>query len=337
MVHRLLVLSATLFVASIGLFGCGSSDGDTDRLTIQLSWIKNSEFSGEYFADTRGYYNEEGFSSVSLVDGPTNTQDVVLSGAALVGLADAVAVAAAVADGSPLKIIGTTYQKNPFSILSIRDRANIRRPGDLIGKRIGVQTGDNEVLFDRFLRVNGIEPNQVTKVSVGYDPAPLVDGQVDGFFAFVTNESLTVQNLGYQVTNLLLADNGLPFVTEAFLVRQSSIDNDRERLKAFLKATIRGWRDAIADPDEGARLAVEVYGADLNLDINKERQQSRIQNALLVTSAETRANGLFTISESLQAKNLATMATAGFTLTASQIFDMTLLDEVYSENPELLK
>lgn len=334
MLKRLLALSATLFVASVGLFGCGS-DGDSDRLTVQLSWIKNAEFSGEYFADTNGYYEEEGFSSVSLFDGPTATEDVVLSGRALVGLADAVAAAAYVADGSPLKIIGTTFQKNPFTVLSIKDRANIRTPAELIGKRIGVQVGDNEILFEVFLRVNGIELSQVTKVLVGYDPAPLVAGEVDGFFAFITNESLTVQNLGYEVTNLLLADNGLPFVTEAFLVRQSSIDNDRERLKSFLRATLKGWKDALANPDEGARLAVEVYGADLNLDINKEKQQARVQNELLLTSDETRANGLFTISESLQAQNIATLNAAGFNVTAAQLFDMSLLNEVYAANPEL--
>ena len=164
----------------------------------------------------------------------------------------------------------------------------------------------------------------------------MVNGEVDGFLAYVTNESITVANQGFEVTNLLFADNGLPFVAEAFVVTQDSIDNNREALKAFLYATIKGWKDAIADPNEGARLAVDIYGKDLGLDIGKEQQQSVAQNDLLVVTDETRANGLFTISENLQQQNIDTLAKAGYTITAAQLFDMSLLAEVYAEHPELL-
>jgi ABC-type nitrate/sulfonate/bicarbonate transport system substrate-binding protein len=219
----------------------------------------------------------------------------------------------------------------------LKDGGNIATAQDLIGKRIGVQAGGNETLFDALLAANGISQDQVTKVPVEYDPAPLVNGEVDGFLAYVTNESITVANLGFEVTNLLFADNGLPFVAEAFVVTQDSIDNNRAALKAFLYATARGWKAAIAEPNEGARLAVEVYGKDLGLDIGKEQQQSVAQNSLLVVTDETVANGLFTISEAMQASNIATLSAAGYQITADQLFDMSLLAEVYQEHPELLE
>lgn len=340
---RPLVALAALSAAALALTGCApqaeesSSEGFGD-ISVQFSWIKNAEFAGEYLADANGCYTDAGFSSVNFIAGPTATAAVVLSGDALVGLSDAVAVTPVILEeDAPLKIIGATYQKNPFTILSLKDGANIQTPQDLIGKRIGVQAGGNETLFDALLKANGIDASQVTKVPVEYDPAPLVNGEVDGFLAYVTNESITVQNLGYEVTNLLFADAGLPFVAEAFVVTQDSIDNNREALKAFLKGTICGWNMAIENPDEGARLAVEVYGADLGLDINKEKQQSKAQNELLVVTDETKANGLLTISEDLQAQNIATLKAAGYDITAEQLFDMSLLAEVYAENPELLK
>lgn len=332
---------AAVLATTLGLAACAApAEESTDgygELSVQFSWIKNAEFAGEYLADANGYYAEAGFSSVNFIAGPTATAAVVLSGDVLVGLSDAVAVTPVILEeDAPLKIIGATYQKNPFTILSLKDGANIQTPQDLIGKKIGVQAGGNETLFDALLAANGIDASQVTKVPVEYDPAPLVNGEVDGFLAYVTNESITVENLGFATTNLLFADNGLPFVAEAFIVTQDSIDNRREELKAFLLATIRGWKDAIANPDEGARLAVEVYGKDLGLDINKERQQSKAQNDLLVLTDETRANGLLTISESLQEQNIQTLARAGYTITAAQLFDMSLLAEVYAEHPELL-
>ncbi len=84
-------------------------------------------------------------------------------------------------------------------------------------------------------------------------------------------------------------------------------------------------------------MAVEVYGKDLGLDIGKEQQQSVAQNSLLVVTDETVANGLFTISEAMQASNIATLAAAGYNITADQLFDLSLLAEVYKEHPELLK
>ncbi|MEY3587380.1 MAG: hypothetical protein RJB32_676, partial [Actinomycetota bacterium] len=292
---RFAALIATAAAASLALTGCAPAaeeSSDFGALDVQFSWIKNAEFAGEYFADSNGYYTEAGFSSVNFIAGPTATTAVVLSGDALVGLSDAVAVTPVILEEeAPLKIIGATYQKNPFTILSLKDGANIQTAQDLIGKKIGVQAGGNETLFDALLAANGIDASQVTKVPVEYDPAPLVNGEVDGFLAYVTNESITVANQGFEVTNLLFADNGLPFVAEAFVVTQDSIDNNREALKAFLLATIRGWKDAIANPDEGARLAAEVYGKDLGLDIAKEKQQSSAQNELLVVTEETKANG----------------------------------------------
>ena len=339
---RPLAAIAAISTAALVLTGCASDSAEQTEsygeLGVQFSWIKNAEFAGEYFADANGYYQEAGFSSVNFIAGPTATVAVVLSGEVLVGLSDAIAVTPVILEeGAPLKIIGATYQKNPFTILSLKDGGNIQTPQDLIGKRIGVQAGGNETLFDALLAANGIDASQVTKVPVEYDPAPLVNGEVDGFLAYITNESITVQNLGYEVTNLLFAENGLPFVAEAFIVTQDSIDNRREELKAFLYATIRGWKDAIANPDEGARLAVEVYGKDLGLDINKEKQQSKTQNDLLVLTDETRANGLLTISKELQDLNIQTLARAGYTITAEQLFDMSLLEEVYAEHPELLE
>jgi ABC-type nitrate/sulfonate/bicarbonate transport system substrate-binding protein len=335
---------AAIAVATLTLTGCApasqtpDSDASFGELKMQLSWVKNAEFAGQFIADDRGYYAEAGFDSVTLVAGPAATEAEVLSGNVLVGIANPISVAPVVLnEGAPLKIIGTTFQKNPFTILSLKDGGNIATVQDLIGKRIGVQAGPNETLFDALLKANGIDASQVTKVPVQYDPAPLVNGEVDGFLAYITNESFTVAQQGYEVTNLLFADNGLPFVTESFVVTQDSIDNNREALKAFLYATIRGWKDSIANPAEGARLALEVYGKDLGLDREKEEYQSRTQNELLVQTDETKANGLFTISDAMIAQNLATLKSSGFEITAGQLFDLSLLAEVYAEHPELLK
>lgn len=343
---RALRTAAALTAAALALSACGGSDesdsgeaaesSDFGAVKLQLSWIKNAEFAGEYFADTNGHYTEVGFSEVTMDPGPGPIETLVASGEADFGLSNAVATAQVIAEeDAPLKIVGTKFQKNPFTILSLADKGNIATPQDLIGKKIGVQAGGNETLFDALLEVNGIDPSQVEKVPVEYDPAPLIDGEVDGFLAYLTNESITVQDAGYQVTNLPFADNGLPFVAESIITTEQMIEEEPEKVKAFLEAEILGWQDYLRDPEEGARLAVEEYGADLGLDMAKEVEQAEVQSTLIVTP-DVEANGLLTISDELVDQNLATLAAADIDVTeADELFDLSLLQELLEEKPEL--
>ncbi|GAA2635437.1 ABC transporter substrate-binding protein [Paractinoplanes durhamensis] len=335
---------AVLTAAALALTACGGGDdsaatsagGDHGALTVQLSWVKDIEFAGEYFADSKGYYKEAGFSSVNLVAGPGSTETQVASGKSLIGISDPITVAQAVNnEQAPLKIIGATYQKNPFTILSLANKANITTPKDLAGKKIGVQTG-NEGLFKALLAVNGLKESDVTIVPVQYDPSVLTNGEVDGYLAFVTSESITLKQRGFQVQNLPFADNGLPFVTESFVVSTDSINTKRAALKDFLYATIRGWKDAVADTDGAVDLAVKNYGKTLDLDAATQKLQATEANKL-IQSDETATNGLLTISDQAIATSLATLKASGVQIAAGDLFDTSLIAEVYKDHPDLLK
>jgi ABC-type nitrate/sulfonate/bicarbonate transport system substrate-binding protein len=124
-------------------------------------------------------------------------------------------------------------------------------------------------------------------------------------------------------------------VAETVTATDDTIASKREMLKAFLVAEIKGWHDAIADPQAAADLAIKTYGADLDLDPAKTLAGAEAQNKLIV-SDETKENGIFTISDALQKQTIDSLAGAGITLGASDLFDMSLLSEVYEENPDLI-
>jgi ABC-type nitrate/sulfonate/bicarbonate transport system substrate-binding protein len=316
--------------------GGGAEAASFGDISVQLSWIKNIEFGGEFFADAKGYYTEAGFSKVDLVSGPVDSADaLVLAGNITVGLSAPDATARFIVDqGAPLKIIGTTFQKNPFCILSLAEGNPINTPADLVGKKIGIQAGTNQQIFAGLLKANGIDPASLEQVVVQYEPTPLTEKTVDGFMSFLTNEPFLVKADGFTPVTLSFADNGLPLVSESFVVLQETIDNDRDMLKAFLTAEIRGWRDAVADPAGAAKLAVETYGKDLGLDLPGQTEQATAQNELIV-SPDTEANGLFTMTEALVTECIAALAQIGITITAEDLFDLSLLDEVYAEQPDL--
>ncbi|MET0672815.1 MAG: ABC transporter substrate-binding protein [Microbacterium pygmaeum] len=312
-----------------------SSSGGFGDISVQLSWIKNVEFAGEYVAADAGYFDDAGFGSVDLVAGPGAAESLVASGSTTLAVTDPISAAPAIVnEGAPIKIIATTYQKNPFTILSLTDAADIQTPDDLVGKRIGVQAG-NETLFNALLEVNGIDAADVTIVPVEYDPSVLINGDVDGFLAYVTNESIIVESQGYEVTNLTYADNGLPFVTESIIASQETIDNEPDMLAGFLYSLIRGWKDALAEPEAAVDLTMDLYGAELGLDADVQLKQ-HLEAGSLIESEDTAANGLFTMTDELIEQNIAVIAETGTAITADELFDFSILKQVYADHPELI-
>lgn len=69
--------------------------------------------------------------------------------------------------------------------------------------------------------------------------------------------------------------------------------------------------------------------------MEKEVEQAHVQSELIVTD-EVEENGLFTVSEQLQQDNLDALATAGIEIDAPEdLFDLSLLDELLQDKPEL--
>jgi ABC-type nitrate/sulfonate/bicarbonate transport system substrate-binding protein len=313
----------------------GGAPADLGALDYRLSWIKNVEFAGSYIADTNGYYTAEGFSSVNLIAGGPSAQPSevdVSSGAAFVGVSGPDVTASAILAGSDLKVIAAQYQKNPFCVMSLASNP-ITTPEEMYGKKFGLQSA-NQVIWDAFVAASGIDDSKIEKFPAQFDPTPLVNGECDCWFSFITNEPNLLEIEGIETVTFLIADFGYPLVSETLVVKTESITNERAKVKAFLKAEIMGWRDSLKDPALGATLTVEKYGSDLGLTVEEQTLESQAQNDLLLTD-ETKVNGLMTLSDTLLAEQITTLKAAGIDITAEQLFDMSVIEEVYAENPDL--
>ncbi len=320
--------------SGLGASGAGAAAADYGKLTFQLSWVKNVEFAGSYIADTKGFYKKQGFSSVELLSGgPTVQQDaVVQSGKAFACISAPDITSSAINNGADLKIIGAQYQKNPFCVMSLK-KSPIKTPEDMIGKKIGVQA-TNEAVWAAFLKANDIDPSKIDKVPVQFDPTPLAKGTVDGWFSFFTNEPNTLKLQGVPNTYFLLADYKYPLVSETYTVKSDTLNNDRDKLKAFLVAEIMGWQANLKNPVLGATLAAKKYGKDQKLSVKEQTLESKDENTVILTS-DTADNGLFTITDELLGENIDTLALAGIDITQDKLFDMSVIAEVYDENPDL--
>jgi ABC-type nitrate/sulfonate/bicarbonate transport system substrate-binding protein len=303
------------------------------KATLQMGWIANVENAGEFVAAEKGYYAAEGLEMTLEPGGPAvSVEPLVVAGNALVGLSQPDNVARARANGAKLKVIAATFQRNPAAVMSLAS-APINTPQELVGKKLGIQQSGVPI-YDAFFKSIDIDPKSITYVPVQFDPAPLVNGEVDAFVSFQTNQPIQLKTQGIETVTFLPADYGFNLFSDAFIVSEDTLNNPEARATVvkILRASIKGWQDAIADPAGAAKLVVEKYGKSLNLDVTAQTLTMEAQIPLILTD-EAKTNGLLTMSEAGIAQNIETLNNSGIEATAEEIFDASLIAEASPSPP----
>jgi ABC-type nitrate/sulfonate/bicarbonate transport system substrate-binding protein len=328
--------SATATTAAAGATAttAGSSSstaapGSLGTLNFMASWVPDVETGGEYIADSKGYWTQQGFSSVNIIPGGPNAtpqETMVQTGKALIAVSSFDSTAAAIQKGFGIIVIGAQYQKNPFAIMSPASKP-ITTPQGMIGKKIGIQS-DNDAVWAAFLKANNISMSQLDTVPVGFDPTPLTQGTVDAWFSFIDNEPIELADKGFKTVTFLLADFNYPEIGNVYICTKDSLSTARDKVKAGMIGDILGWKDALTNPTEAAQLAVQK---GQGLTMSDELKQADIQNTQLIAIGDALTSGLFYVTPASQTSSCKTIALGGTTVTPSQCFDMSLLDEIYSD------
>jgi len=338
--RRIAAVTAAAALA-FGLTACSASgDGDSSSADglgtadIQLSWLKNQQFAGEYFADADGYFTDAGFDEVTLTaggSGATSAEAAVTTGKSLVGISAPLITAPAIAQGADVKIIGTLFQVNPFSVVSPADEP-LETADDLDGATIAV-SDSNTLVWNAFLAANGLDDGQVKTVPLS-DTSMLTTGQVDGYLGYSTSGADALTASGFDAVEFLLADEGLPMIGESIVASQEAIDDDQDALVGIMTAMVRGWQASLDDPERTADLVLNDYGKDQQYDAAAIELAVKKQADLIQTD-ETAENGILTVSDDLQQATVDSLALADIDIDAADLFDSSILDEVYAQNPDL--
>jgi len=332
------VLAIALSACSAPSAGSGSdaaAAGKLGQLDYAFSWLHDVTQAGPYISDTEGYYKKAGFSSVKFISGGPSAVSVLTqlaNGTAQFGVSSPTEIVGANANGASFRVIGAMYQKDPRAIVSLAGKP-IRTPADLKGKTIAVSDADKPFM-QAFLQVNGLKMSDVKIVPFQYDPAPLVAGQVDGILDYSTNSPISLKESDHNPVVMMFSDFHWATITQTYVASTDQITKNRTTLKAALLADIMGWRADIADPKKGASLAVDKYGKSLKLSLDNQVAANEAEIALMKTPY-TEKNGILTVTDALQKDTVKTLALSGVHTTQSDLFDMSLLNDIYREHPEL--
>lgn len=322
-------------LASLGLVGCGrdsSPSGGSSDVTYQLSWTHSVQFGGTYIAEDEGLFDELGLNVRLAAGGPNVAGDAnTVSGAALMNISSADGVARSNAEGADLVIIGAQYQKSPGTILSLAD-APLKGPQDLVGKKIGVAGTDTPAL-EAFLSINDLTKDQVQFVPSQYDPAVLTARQVDGLYCFYNDLPVALAVQGVDGYSMLLADFGYNPMSQTYTVLRSSLQDEqkRDQIVRLVRGDARGWQRYKEDPQAAADLTVRAY-PDAGLNLATQQRQAEVQLDIMFSEA-TDEFGFAWFTDEQVDENLELFGLLGIDGATEQLWDHSILDEVYKDGP----
>lgn len=286
-------LRALLALAALALLGttAGAQDAKLEKITIASWGGPISEVTNLLVEPDKGFFRARGIEMVYMPG--TGGGDAVrnlLSGQADVAFTDPGSFYAALDKGEKLRAIYDIYPQNVFNVVSLRS-ANIRKPADLKGKRIGVYSLSSGTLANLQLLLNqaGLSTKDVTIVVTGLlNFAPLMQGQVDATAATDTG-LLVARARGVGEVNVMEVRDSLNLSSDLFVVREETYQKRKDVLKRFLAAYRDSAQWMMDQPEEAAKLAVKraINGQNeaVNLDVIKLRNATSV-------SPLTQKNGL---------------------------------------------
>lgn len=242
-------------------------------ITLQLKWVAQSQFAGYYVAEDKGFYDEEGLDVEIKAGGPDIAPEQVIAG----GGADVIVAwmgGALVAreKGVPLVNIAQPYQKSGLQLICPKD-GPIQTEADFKGHTLGVWFFGNEYPFFAWMNKLGLSteggPDGVTVLKQSFDVQPLVQKQADCISVMTYNEYWQAIDAGFKPEDLVIfnyTEMGNDLLEDGLYVLEDKLDDPefKENMVKFVRASMKGWKYAMENPDEAAEIVMDNGGQDEN-------------------------------------------------------------------------
>jgi NitT/TauT family transport system substrate-binding protein len=242
-------------------------------MKLTLNFLAGGPQAGFMLAKQMGLYDKAGIDlTIEEGRGSGTTAQLVATGQTDVGFADAPAAMQLRAKNAPVKIIAPILQTNGFAIITLEE-SNIRKPADLVGKRVAVQAGTAQTtLLNAILAANNIDPSKFNAINI--DPSAFVDTliekKVDAILGGADFQSVQLRDRGLKIVDILYRDVGVPTVGLSIIARDEKIAADPELYKKFVAASLEGWEAARKNPGAAADAVVKMFPTATKDQIQKQ-------------------------------------------------------------------
>jgi NitT/TauT family transport system substrate-binding protein len=261
-------------LAALMTAGLASNRADAqtlEKLTVRFTWKLKGEYAPLYVALDKGYYKAEGLD-VQLAEGngAQNVLKAVAAGNEKFGYGPAVAAAQAVSQGLPVKVAAVYQTKAPMGVIAFPDTP-LKTPKDLEGKRLAVSVGETfGDMLGPFSKINGVDITKITQIQMDTSARTVqfLTRKIDVMSVYLSNELPQIEKrAGVKFNVLKVSDFGLNLLGASIYVGNAYAEQNPEIVKKLLRATAKGYQDAMANPKEAARIMAKYMAVPEQPDI----------------------------------------------------------------------
>lgn len=258
--------AASLALASCGQQGQGTDDSsakDLTKLTFCLDWAPNTNHTGIYVAEAKGFFADEGLAVKIVQPAEDGAEAMVGTGQVQLGVSFQDYVAGALSSGNTgLTSVAAIIQHNTSGIMSRADDG-ITRPAAMEGHTYA--TWDlpvEKATLKQVVQKDGGDFNKIKLVpnTVDDEVSALKANMFDSVWVY---EGWTVQNAKVQdypvnYFSFISIDEVFDYYTPVIVANVEYAQKNPEVIKAFLRAAKKGYEFAIANPEEAAQILCEA-------------------------------------------------------------------------------
>ncbi|AMN42239.1 ABC transporter substrate-binding protein [Rhodoplanes sp. Z2-YC6860] len=267
-------------VAGLAL-SCLPAQAQKKDVTLRLDWIYQGPNSGFVVAKDKGFYDEAGLNvDLGPGKGSGSTAQLVASKATMFGFADGFVVGAGVSKGMNLTMVGAIYRRNPTALIVLKE-SGIKTPKDLEGKAVGIAPGGTQFQqWPAFVKGCKLDSSKIQVINV--DPAgtvpALVANKVQGVASYAqgTVPGIEVRSKK-ETTSFMYADCGVTAVSNGIIVHNDLLKQDPNLVKAFVRATLKGFLYARQHTDEAIAIT-KKYAPEVVPEIAKREFEMTVLN-----------------------------------------------------------
>jgi len=280
--------------ALCGMFlaaGLTSTSFAAERVVFMTDWKPEAEQGGFYEAQALGLYAKHGLD-VQIRSGGTgaNPQQLMAAGAVDMAIgSNSFFVLNLVKAGAPVVAVMASYQKDP-QVLILHPEDKAAGLADLKGRPIMISDASIDTMWAWLKGKYGFEDKQIRKYSGS--PAPFLVDKTAIQQGYATSEPLTIEKAGgFKPKLFLLADSGYSTYGSLVLVKGDWVTKKPEVVKAFVEASIEGWKAYMSGDPAPADALIKKGNPDMTDEI-LAYARDRMKEYGIIDSGDTKTMGI---------------------------------------------
>ena len=245
------------------------------EITMVLDWTPNTNHTGLYVAQEKGYFEEQGLDVEIILPGEAGANQLVASNQAEFGIGAQESLTEARVQDIPIVSIAALIQHNTSGFASPVDKG-IESPGDYEGKTYGGWGAPVEkAVLGSIMEQEGADVEKVDIVNIGNsDFFTAVERDIDFAWIYYGWTGIEAELRGDELNMQYLTDYSykLDYYTPILMTNENMIAEDPETVRAFTKAVSKGYGFAIDEPGQAAEILIESV-PDLDPELVKASQE----------------------------------------------------------------